>query len=327
MKPSRPLRCTRALGGVAALLLIALTLAACSSGGDGEASGGGSTSQSRLDAGSDGDSAADSMSEAEALDAPAPERSGGGGAGTEAEPVVAQSPRALIRTGTVALRADDVARARFDVQKVVDVAGGEVGEETTSADEDGEAEFARLVVRVPSSRFTQTMTDLEEVADLISTDTVTEDVTTKVIDTDVRVKLQRRSIERISLLLERAGSLKDIIRIEQELARREADLGSLEQQQAYLTDQTSFSTITVSLERPAEKGKKKPKDDTDDAGFVSGLEAGWDALGTATTGVLTVTGALLPFAVLLLVLGAPALLVLRRRQRGGPSGATSQATP
>ncbi len=320
MKPSRPLRSTRALGGVAALLLIALTLAACSSGGD--SSGGASSESAPAGAGAD---AADVDALAQQA---APDRASGGAgneADTQADPVVAQAPRALIRTGTVALRADDVARARFDVQKVVDAAGGEVGEETTSADEDGDAEFARLVVRVPSARFSQTMTDLEEVADLISTDTVTEDVTTTVIDTDVRVRLQRRSIERISLLLERAGSLQDIIRIEQELARREADLASLEQQQSYLRDQTSFSTITVSLERPAER--QDPKDDTDDAGFVSGLEAGWDALGTATTGVLTVTGALLPFAALLLLLGAPALLVLRRRQRGGPSVTTPQATP
>ncbi len=316
MKPSRPLRSTRSLGGVAALLLLALTLTACS--GDDDAGGGASSGtapaeQAAPDRASGG--AADTESGSEAATQ----------TDTQADPVVAQAPRALIRTGTVALRADDVARARFDVQKVVDAAGGEVGEETTSADEDGEAEFARLVVRVPSARFSRTMADLEEVADLVSTDTVTDDVTTTVIDTDVRVRLQRRSIERISLLLERAGSLQDIIRIEQELARREADLGSLEQQQSYLRDQTSFSTITVSLERPAEK--QEPKDGTDDAGFLSGLEAGWSGLGTATTAVLTVTGALLPFAVLLLVLGAPALLVLRRRQRGGPSATTSQATP
>ena len=315
MKPSRPLRSTRALGGVAAVLLVALTLAACSSESGGDASGGAQSRSEAGDVGGDADSLAGQP--AAAPDEAAPDRSGG--AGAPAEPVVAPSPRSLVRTGTVALRADDVARARFDVQKVVDRAGGEIGEETTSADEDGRAEFARLVVRVPSARFTQTMADLEEVADLISTDTVTDDVTTKVIDTDVRVKLQRRSIERISLLLERAGSLKDIIRIEQELARREADLGSLEQQQAYLSDQTSFSTITVSLERPAEKQKKQPKDDTDKTGFVAGLKAGWSGLAAATTAALTVVGALLPFAVLLLLLGAPAWLLFRHRQRVAPT--------
>ncbi len=323
MKPSRPLRSTRALGGLAAVLLTALALAGCASGdsddgGPASTSGGSGQTQDR--------SLADSADGLTESGREAPAESDGGGAGTQADPVVAQAPRALIRTGTVALRSDDVARARFDVQKVVDAAGGEIGEETTSADEDGAAEFARLVVRVPSARFTETMTELEGVADLISTDTATEDVTTQVIDTDVRVKLQRRSIERLSLLLDRAGNLGEIIRLEQELARREADLASLEQQQAFLDDQTSFSTITVSLERPSEKEKEKKKDDTDDAGFVSGLEAGWNGLTAATTAALTVVGALLPFAVVVLVLGAPVLLLVRRR-RGTTPAATAPPQP
>lgn len=309
MTRTRPLRTTRALGGVAAALLLALTVSACSSSGD---SGGDASSSA------DYDQAA--PSEAAAPEAAAPEVADAGGGTTsrqQNEPVAAQPNRSLIRTGTVALRSEDVARARFDVQKVVDAAGGEIGEETTSADEDGDAEFARLVIRVPSDEFTDTMAELEGVADLISTDTATDDVTTEVIDTDVRVRLQRRSIERIGLLLERAGSLRDIVRIEQDLARREADLASLEQQQAYFDDQTSFSTITVSLERPAEKEKKEKKDDdTDDAGFLSGLEAGWDGLTSATTAALTVVGAVLPFAVVLLVLGSPVLVLLRRRRRG-----------
>jgi hypothetical protein len=319
MKQSRPSRSTRALGGLAAVLLTALALAGCSS----DDSAGGSTqsageSQDRAVA---GDSLADAPAEAPG--------SAGGRADAPADPVVAQTPRSLIRTGTVALRSDDVARARFDVQKVVDAAGGEIGEETTSADDDGEAELARLVVRVPASRFAQTMAELEKVADLISTDTMTEDVTTQVIDTDVRVKLQRRSIERISLLLERAGSLRDIIRIEQELARREADLASLEQQQAYLDDQTSFSTITVSLERP-EEAKKKDEEDTDDAGFVAGLKAGWSGLTAATTAGLTVVGALLPFAAVVVLVGGPVLLLVRRRTRrpaSGPVPSPSQPSP
>ena len=313
---TRPSRTTRAAGLLAALLLAALAVSACSSDDGGGDDAGSTAAQERSDAGG---SAADALAPQEAPQ--------GDSEATRTDPVVAQSERSLIRTGTVALRADDVARARFDVQKVVDAAGGEVGEENTSADEDGKPEFARLVVRVPSARFAETMTELEGVADLISTDTVTEDVTTEVIDTDVRVRLQRRSIERISLLLERAGSLQDIIRIEQELARREADLGTLEQQQAYLDDQTSFSTITVSLERPAEKKKEPKDDDTDDAGFLAGLEAGWGALGTATTGILTVTGALLPFAVIMLVLGAPALVLMRRRSRTTLPAQPSQSTP
>ena len=90
-------------------------------------------------------------------------------------------------------------------------------------------------------------------AELISTSSSIEDVSTQVIDTGVRVQLQRRSIDRISLLLDRASSIRDIVNIERELSRREADLGSLEKRQTFLRDQSQQATVTVSIERPARR--------------------------------------------------------------------------
>ena len=107
----------------------------------------------------------------------------------------------------------------------------------------------------------------------------------------------------------RARDLGDIIAIESDLARRQADLDSLKSQQAWLADQTSLSTINVYLSR---SGSVSPPED-DDRGFLAGLAGGWKALQGATVLVLTAVGAVLPFAVLLLVLGLPIWLVVRRR--------------
>jgi hypothetical protein len=57
------------------------------------------------------------------------------------------------------------------------------------------------------------------------------------------------------------------------------------------------------------------------SGFLAGFEDGWHALQTALVGTATVTGALLPFALTLALLGVPAWLLLRaaarRRQHDG----------
>ena len=96
-------------------------------------------------------------------------------------------------------------------------------------------------------------------------------MTTQVLDIDVRVEAQQRSIDRIQVLFDNATSIKDIVSIEGELSRRQADLASLQAQQRYLADQTSMSTITLAVERtPAKATKPKPKDD-DEAGFLAGL--------------------------------------------------------
>lgn len=57
--------------------------------------------------------------------------------------------------------------------------------------------------------------------------------------------------------------------IEAQLNRRQADLGSLKQQQAWLQSQTSMSTITVNLQLTPEK--KATTKDKDESGFLAGL--------------------------------------------------------
>ncbi len=221
-------------------------------------------------------------------------------------------PRSLIKKGNVALRSDDVPTARFDVGKVVAAHGGEIAEESTQADEDGDAERVQLTLRVPVDEFDATMTGLKGVADLIDVTTDTEDVSTEVIDTDVRVELQRRSIDRISILLDNAADLRDIVSIERELSRREADLGSLEKRQKFLADQTALATITLSIEPPREEKKQDEVVEEDEDGFLAGLDGGWTALKDVTTGLLTVGGAVLPFALVVLVLAVPGRLLVRR---------------
>jgi len=240
--------------------------------------------------------------------------------GNSAPDVPVLQTRAVISTGTVTLRSKDVGQARFDVQKVVDAHRGEISDEQTATDTEGEVDRSRLVIRVPSQFFDEVMTELGEVAELRSAKRTSEDVTTEVIDIDVRVRAQEKSLERIELLLARAQSLRDIIAIESQLTRRQAELDSLKAQQAYLADQTSLSTITVFLEKQVKPKAEEP----DEAGFLAGLESGWTALGRATTVLATGLGAVLPFLVVLVLLGVPTWLLTRsmvRRRRAEPLAA------
>ena len=70
-----------------------------------------------------------------------------------------------------------------------------------------------------------------------------------------------------------------MIRLESEIARREANLASLQAQQRYLDDQTSLSTIARHDARARRRGAAAAKDDPlEDAGFLTGLQNGWNAL-------------------------------------------------
>jgi len=220
---------------------------------------------------------------------------------------------AVISVGTMTLQSDDVAGARFDLEKVVDSYGGTIADEKTTASTDGEVRLSRVVLRIPSDDFDAAMLDLAELGKVTASTRKAQDVTGQVIDTQARIRAQEQSLQRVEVLFAQAQNIRDIVAIEAQLSRRQADLDSLKGQLAYLKDQTTLSTITVYLEQAPDEPKpvvKKEKDD--DNAFVSGLKSGWDALSEVGGGLATVSGALLPFAAVVLLLGVPASVIARR---------------
>lgn len=295
------------------LLVAVLTLAACSGGSDSDsdagASPGGEVAAEAEDAGAAADSAEAGSPESSARSA------------SLVDEAITPARKAVIAKGVVSLLGVDAGKVRFDVGKIVDVHDGEIAEEKTQTDDEGGVTRSRLVVRVPVGDFDATMSELERVAQLVSSNRNTEDVTSEVIDTDVRIRAQSQSLQRVEVLLSRAESLRDIVAIEAQLTQRQAELDSLKARQAYLADQTSMSTITVYIERRAEARTEMKAED--DSGFLAGLANGWGGMTSFLTGLATLVGLLLPFAVLALVLGIPTWLLVRGQLRRRPPGASA----
>ncbi len=291
------LRASSAVAACAVALL--LGLAACTSGGGSDestAEGG----VAATDAGGDADAGGDTAS-AE-------------GGAAKADPAVLQTE--VIQTADLAVRTKDVDGARDRARVVVTGAGGVVSAEQTSAPDDGDVRESVLTLRVPAARFAGVLDQLADLGTLQHQETATEDVSLQVVDVDTRVRSAERAIVRLRALLDRAASLSDVVNLENELAKREADLEALQGQQAYLRDQTSQSTITLQLVRAGE-----PRSEQGPSGFVDGLGSGWAALGAVAGFGATTVGLLLPFAVLALVVAVPVWFVVRRLRRGAPPAA------
>lgn len=236
-----------------------------------------------------------------------------------AEPpsVTVESTLELIKTGTVALEADDVDELLADLDGVVVKYGGVVESEDVRTDDEGDARSASVVVRVPVDRFEDAVDELARLGTLVREQTSSEDVTTKVADVDSRVASAQRSIDSLQRLFDRATKLTDVIRLESELSQRQANLESLLAQQRSLARQTAMSTIHLSVDR----ADAAPRDEDDDGeGFVAGLESGWSGMVTFVRGTVHVVGLVLPLGTLALLVAAPVGLAVRRwRQK--PAGA------
>lgn len=254
----------------------------------------------------------------------------GGRAGAAAPAI---SDQRVVRTADMTVRTGDVPAASTKVRQAAQDAKGFVADErtsTTPGDPRAEDAVRRrgyvesvFTLRVPTSALDRVMEQVASTGTVLSRTQSSEDVTTQYVDTRSRVLSQTASVARVRALLARATSLGDIVQIEGELSRRQADLESLQAQLASLENRTALSTLTVSLTPTALARPPAPTV----GGFLGGLRSGWAALLASMTVLLTVIGAVLPFLVVLALIGVPILLWLRRLRARRPNAGQPQPAP
>ena len=179
-------------------------------------------------------------------------------------------------------------------------------------------ESSTTTLRLDNDKVDGLLRDVASLGTVESSSRSSADVTAEVADVDARVRTAQASLVRVRALMGKATSIGDIVALEGELSRRQADLEALQARERALADQTAQATVTVRL-----YGDDAPVPVQAQSGFLAGLTAGWDAFTGALVVALTVVGAVLPFVI---VLGPLALLVWVgvRRSRRIPteSGAT-----
>lgn len=224
----------------------------------------------------------------------------------------AVSTRAVIRRGEISIVTKEINRARLEIDDLLGRHGGYLAAEDTSNDRSGRPERSVLVLRVPEPAFDAVMDDLDGIGRTRQADRSSEDVTSELVDVGSRVATQEASLARLQRFLRQAENVEDMIRLESEIAERQADLESLQAQQKYLRDHTAMSTVTVRLRTPE---APPPTPQPQEAGFLAGLDGGWTALKAVLVGLATVVGAVLPFALVLGVVVVPGWLLVRTVRR------------
>lgn len=225
--------------------------------------------------------------------------------------------RSIVYTGSVTVRVDDVDRRAAQAISIATAAGGFVGgDQRSSEDSRGEA---TLQLRIPANRFQAVVDEVSKLGEEERREINAQDVTEEMVDLDARIATQRARVDSGRRLLAQAKSLSELVSLEGEVAKREADLASMEAKKRRLDDLTALSTITLVLhEQDAAVVDAAPR-----TGFLAGLTTSWNAFRASLQIMLTLLGALLPWLVLL---GGPVLTVLllarRLRRRGVPGPAT-----
>lgn len=268
--------------------------------------------------------------------------SGGGGLSRDSAPSAGAAPasgqnslakapvagRSIVYTATMTVRTKDVASATANAETLAASNGGFVGGENSQSgtvpDVQGLTQ-STVTLRVPSTAFDKVIGQLGTGGTVQDETRTASDVTSQVVDTSTRISAQQASIARITDLMKNAANLSDVVSLEGELSRREADLESMQAQLATLNDQVSLSTITVTFLVP-QAPAAAPAVAKHRNALQRGLHDGWQAFMGTLKVVLVIVGVLLPFAVLVAVLWWPVrrlvqvAMRLRARSAGQAAG-------
>ena len=185
---------------------------------------------------------------------------------------------------------------------------------SSEPDVSGAGGFSTITISVPTADLDATLDQLAKLGKVHSRNASTDDVTAQYVDTEARVKTMQASVDRVRALMSQATKLGDVVALEAELSRRQADLEATQSQLAALKDSVALSPVEVRLSTD-EQVLQQADDST---GFLAGLKAGWGAFTGSVTVLLTALGAVLPFAVVAALVLVPLLVWLRRRVTRAP---------
>jgi hypothetical protein len=172
----------------------------------------------------------------------------------ESSPSTPPTVRALIRTATLQIVANDFAGVRAAVEGIVADANGFADQMSMSADP-GAARVLRATLRVPGDRLNAALDRLRALGQVTADQQGAEDVSDQIVDLDARLKNARATEQRLTdILRERTGKLSDVLEVEQEVARVRLEIEQLDAQKTNMTRRVAYAAITVTISEERKAG-------------------------------------------------------------------------
>ena len=156
----------------------------------------------------------------------------------------------IIRTATASVEVDSLQPAIVQVRLLATRLGGYVA---SSGIETGKNQLrqADIELKIPAARFDEALSGLTPIGKLESVNVDAEDVGEEFVDVTARMDNAKRLESRlIDLLATRTGKLKDVLDVEQSLARVREEIDRYEGRIRYLKAHTAMSTLRVSVHEP-----------------------------------------------------------------------------
>jgi len=232
----------------------------------------------------------------------------------------------IIYNAQLTVRAANVSSAAARAAQIAEGVGGYVAGETTSANPDHPSEAtASVQLKIPVASYPATLDQLAgSLGTQLSLQEQAQDVTQQVADVNSQVTSDQAAIVQLRALLAHAGSVGDLLSVQNQINNEESALEAMQAQQRALSHQTSYATVTLTILGP--RARPVPHRTKAPPSLAGGLGAGWHALKVSLSWTLAFLGAIAPFAAIAAIAGY-AIYRARRwmiRRRPGPRSAAPE---
>ncbi len=175
------------------------------------------------------------------------------GAGEE---TLQTAQRKVISVASLSIEVELVEPAIGQARAIAESLGGFV--EQLSSSGGANPPQADLTVRVPQPQFFRALERIEALGEVQSRSLDNEDVTEEFIDLSARLNSSQREEQSLLSLLERSGSVTEILAVERELSRVRAEVERLQGRLNFVERLVALATIRLSLFPPGERPTDPP---------------------------------------------------------------------
>ncbi|MBX2843398.1 MAG: DUF4349 domain-containing protein [Flammeovirgaceae bacterium] len=198
--------------------------------------------------------------------------------------------RKLIKEGNISFETDDLQQTKDKINAAIKMYNGYQASENSYNYERSISQT--IIIRVPAQNFDSLLAAVSEgVGTFDNRNIQIKDVTEEFLDITARLKTKKELENRYLELLKEAKQVTEILEIERELGKIREEIESVEGRLKYLSDQVSFSTLTVSFYQTISGG------DDFFSQIKDGFANGWENLGIAFIGLVNIW----PFLILIIL--------------------------
>jgi hypothetical protein len=167
----------------------------------------------------------------------------------DVKPVI--DKKKIIKNGNISIKVEDLNAARKNVDSLVKIFNAYYANENYSNNETSESYY--LTIKIPAENFENFINTFEKkFSEIIYKNIIAQDVTEEYIDLESRLQTKQSYIKKYMQLLKKAGSVKDILEIEEKTRIIQEEIESVEGRMKYLDDQVNYSKLELTILRDKE---------------------------------------------------------------------------